>query len=140
VNLFTQFKTDPKREVEGVLVEYGVNKRTGKPVCFRVARAGGENKRYQRVLERKLKPYRRQVQTETIDPELAQRLVREAVCETVIIGWEEVDDENDQPLSYTVSGCIALMEKLPDLFADLQETAGRAAVYRADILEADAKN
>lgn len=162
MSLFSQFKTSPDLEVKGILFDYGVNARVRAKllaegatpqqateraaVTFRVARAGGANTKFQRVLERKLKPYRRQIQAETMENELAERLLREAYAETVIIGWENVDGEDGvvgrsgESLPYTVQHCFELMTALPDLFKDLQAQAGSMALYRAEVLEADAKN
>ena len=139
-SLFAQFKTDPELERKGILIEYGFNDRTGAPIAFRIARAGGGNAQFQKRLEADMKPYRRQIQTDTLDNKVAERILRKVFAETVVLGWENVDDENGAELPFTVENCVALFEKLPDLFKDLQEQAQKSALYRATIRETDAGN
>lgn len=137
--LYKLFKTDDATEQEGVWVEYGT-KATGEPIRIRIARAGGGNLKYTRVLERKWKPVRRQAQLGTLDPKLSERLLAEVYAESVILGWENVDDESGNPLPFTVANATKLLTDLPELFTDLQLQANRLALFRADLREADAGN
>jgi hypothetical protein len=137
--LYAQFKTDNHLEKEGILLEYGENSK-GKPICIRVARAGGANNAYTKRMEARVKPYRRQIQNETMETALVERLVKEVYAETVILGWENVEDENGNDMDFTVENCIKLFDDLPDLFRDIQEQSQRAALFRAEVREVDAKN
>lgn len=147
--LYKQFKTDKEVEQSGLLLQYGETA-DGKPVTIRIARAGGANVQFQKRLEALTRPYRRQLQTETLSPKLAESLVRRAYAETVVLGWENVEfpvlDANGEPtdkteaLPFTVDNCLRLFTDLPDLFTDLQEQAQKAALFRVDALEADAGN
>lgn len=139
-NLFQQYKTDPELERKGILFELGFNERVNLPIALRLARAGGANSAFQKTLEAKMKPYRRQLQTETMDNKTGERLLREVYAQSVVLGWENVDDENDQAMTFSVENCIRLFETLPDLFKDVQEQSQKSALYRATILEADAGN
>lgn len=138
-SLYRQFQANGDLEKKGVLLEYGMNN-AGLPITIRIARAGGSNDRFVKRMEAKVKPFRRQIQTETMDGELAKRLVREVYAETVVLGWENVEDKDGNPLDFSVANAIALFTDLPDLFADVQEQAGRAALFREQNLEAEAGN
>ena len=138
-NLFKQFATNPSIEREGVLLEYGSTD-DGKPIRIRVARAGGANIKFTRLMEAKTKPYRRQIQAGTVDRVVLERLAREVYAEAVVIGWENVQNEDGEPMVYSVPTCIALFEKLPDLYEDIVEQSTRMALFRAEILEEDSKN
>lgn len=137
--LYAQFTTDAKLEKEGILLEYGTAS-NGKPIAIRIARAGGANAQYLKRMEALVKPYRRQIQTETIDSKQVDKLIRQVYAETVVLGWENVEGKDGQPLQFTRENCLQLFEDLPDLFADIQEQAQRAALFRAEIREADAGN
>lgn len=147
--LYKQFKTDDNVEKNGLLLQYGETAE-GKPVTIRIARAGGANTQFQKRLEALTRPHRRQLQTETLSPKVAESLVRRAYAETVVLGWENVEfpvlDAEGNPtdaveaLPFTVDNCMRLFTDLPDLFADLQEQASKAALFRQDLLEADAGN
>lgn len=140
MSLYKQFKTDDNLERTGILLQYGVNERNGEPITIRVARAGGSNSAYLKKIEAKVKPFRRQIQNETIEKPVVDKMLRETYAESVVLGWENVDDKQGNPLPFTVQNCIQLFEELPDLFTDVQEQAQKAALFRADVLEADSKN
>lgn len=139
MSLYSQFKTDGNVENEGVVLEYGINK-AGKTISIRIARAGGANTKFAKLMEHKVKPYRRQIQNESMDPALAEKIAKEVYAETVVLGWENVEDEHGKELEFTVENVIKLFTDLPDLYTDIQSQAQRTALFRADILEADSKN
>lgn len=139
MNLFKQFATDPRAEKEGVRFEIGVNGK-GETIAFQIARAGGANIRYAKSVEAKTKPYRMQIQAGTLDNELAAKLMREVFAESVVIGWEGVEDEAGNPLDYSPEVAATLFEQLPELYALLQEQSQNVALYRKDVLDGVAKN
>ena len=139
MSLYKQFKTDNNLEKEGILLEYGTNSQ-GNPICIRVARAGGGNVAYAKRMEARVKPYRRQIQNETMETSLIDRILKEVYAETVVLGWENVEDEKGDPLPFSTENCIKLFDDLPDLFKDIQEQSQRAALFREELREADAKN
>jgi len=80
MSMYSQFATDTNLERAGIDLDYGEFR-------VRIARAGGSNKRYARVLETKMKPHRRALQAETLDPKRAERLLVESYAEGVILEW-----------------------------------------------------
>lgn len=139
MSLYSQFKTDNALEQQGIILEYGENA-DGKPISIRIARAGGSNVQYTRLIEARVKPYRRQIQNETIERAMVEKILREVYAESIVLGWENVTDENGKALPFTVANCMKLFEDLPDLFQDIQDQSQRAALFRQDILEKDSKN
>jgi len=130
---YAMFATSTEIERGGVLLDYGAFK-------IRIARAGGANRKFASVLEAKLKPYRRQIQTESMDDEVATRLIIEAYAESVVIDWEGVVDGAGTPLPFAKENVIKLFTDLPDLFRDVQEQATKASLFRAAEVEEDEKN
>jgi len=139
MSLYSQFQTDGSLEKEGILLEYGTTD-DGKPIAIRIARAGGANRAYEKRMEAEVKPYRRQIQNETIENAVVQRMLRKVYAETIVLGWENVQDPDGNDIPFTVENCIKLFEDLPDLFRDIQEQSQRVALFRAEVREADAKN
>ena len=141
--MYEQFATDISLETEGVEIDYG-------PMMITIARAGGSNKRYARVLEAKTKPHRRAIQTETMDMERAGVLHMETYAETIILKWEtKVDGEFkvgiENPnggtlLPVNVTNIVSTLKALPDLWLDLRTQATGAALFRETIMEDDAGN
>jgi len=146
--MYRMFKTDESLEKNGILIDY---------TYFRVtiARAGGGNKKFTRVMEAKAKPNKRAIQTETIEPEKILELLREAYAESIILNWEVKvgEDEDKNPIykqgiegpdgklmPFTKENVLKTLRVLPDLFTDLQEQATKSALFREEIREADAKN
>ena len=139
MSLYKQFATDKNVERDGVVLSYGKNSKN-KNIEIRIARAGGANIRYTKLLEAAIKPYRRQLQNETMDNGVAEDITMRVYAQSVVLGWEGVEDENGNDMEFTVENCMKLFKDLPDLWADIQSQATRAALFRQGILEADAKN
>lgn len=150
MSAYSQFKTNPELEKNGVVVDYGT-------YYFLVARAGGANKAFERTMKRLFDPHRRAIQTETMDPKKLEALMRRAYAESVILGWgykkdaddkkfvdgkfEALDDEGEPVLlDFEVDNVVKVFADLPDLFKDIQDTANKLALYREEVNKADAKN
>lgn len=142
MKLYDQFKTNEKLEQEGILVDYGSFR-------VRIARAGGSNKKFQKIAEAKLKPYRRALQTETMDNERSMEILREVYAEAVVLAWEtKVDDKwksgiegsDGEIMPFNTGNVLKTFNALPDLFTDIKDQADRAALFRENILEEDSKN
>lgn len=143
MSMYEQFKTNETLETQGVVIDYG---------DFRVtlARAGGANRRFARVFEAKTKPYRRAIQTETMDEGVAMRILRETYAEAAIKNWEVKNEKEEWSvgieapdgsiLPFDIRSILSTFDNIPDLFEDLREQAGKASLYREMVLEEDAKN
>lgn len=151
MSMYKLFKTDTNLEKGGIIIDYGDFRVT-------IARAGGANKRFAKMLEAMTKPYRRAMQTDTMDNEKAIDIMREVYANAVILLWEvrvptgkdgkdeykwikgiEAPDGAD-PLPYTKENVADALRALPDLFMDLQEQAAKVSLFRETILEDEAGN
>ncbi len=139
MSLYKLFKTNENLETEGVWIEYGANEK-GEPVRIKIARAGGHNVEFAKALEKATRPYRRAIQTGTLDNKTADRLYKEVFADTVVLGWVNVDGPDGKPLEFTRENVLKLFEDLPDLFADLREQANNMALFRDETREADLGN
>jgi len=139
MSLFKRYKTDADRETSGVWISYGTTA-DGRTIEFKIARAGGQNKAYEKRFEALTRPYRRQIQTESLDDETSDRIVRQLFAETIVLGWRNVEDEEGKPIAFSAEACRKLFDELPDLFRDIREDATKQAIFRQDVLERDAGN
>lgn len=139
MNLYSAYKTDGNLETSGVILSYGENE-NGKKIAIKVARAGGSNKAFQRVLNAKTRPYRRQIDQGTMSNEVMEGLLREVYADTIVLAWENVEDENGDAMECTRENIIKLFTDLPDLFTDVRTGATESAVFRVEILDAVVKN
>jgi hypothetical protein len=139
MSLYKQYKSDESLEKTGIVLEFGPNSK-GEPMTIRVARAGGANNAYIKKAEQHLKPYRRQIQTETIDRKLLERKMLETFVDGCMLGWDNIEDENGNELTFSRDNAIKLFTDLPDLYVDVQAQANKAALFRAELTEADSGN
>jgi hypothetical protein len=148
MGMYDQFKTDGNLETQGIVLDYGDFRVT-------VARAGGANKRFERTLEAKTKAYKRAIQTETLPNEKGKAILREVFAEAVVLNWEVrkpgkkegedtwevgIEGPSGDVLPFSADNVAATFKALPDLFADIQEQAGKVSLFRAAVLEAEAGN
>lgn len=139
MSLYEMFKTDTKAEQEGVVIDYGGS------VRITLARAGGSNKRFLRLLRDKARPYKRAISTEQLPPETQEKILRKCYAEAIVLNWEtKVEGEwrqgIEQPgqsdlLPFTKENVLATFEALPDLFTDLQSQAGDFSLFRQALRE-----
>lgn len=137
--LFRSFKTNPQLEREGVWIDYGPNSK-GKDMRVLLARAGGANEDYNKALEAATRPYRRAISAGTLDKATIDRLYLGVFAKTVVRGWENMEDEQCEPLPFSEENVVKLAGLLPELYADWQEQANRLAIYREQLLESDVGN
>lgn len=139
----SKFKTNSRIEKEGVLVDYGPNEDLpDKPqMRFRVARSGGANVAHEKALEQLTKPLKKMIQTGNLSNTQAKDIQRKAFLQTCLLGWEGVSmPGSSEPLKFTKENAEALFKVVPDVLADLIETAANASAYREEQLEADLGN
>ena len=139
MGLYTTFKTDENLETSGVDLDYGLNSK-GQPMLIKVARAGGSNKAFQKAMAAKTRPLQRQIQTNTASEEVLTKVIVEVYAETVILGWSGIEDQDNNPMEFSRANVIKLFTDLPDLFADVRAQAQEISIFRADLMEAVAKN
>ena len=133
-NIYEAFQTDAEMEQEGI--EYDM----GELGVFKLARAGGANMKFAKLVEKKTRPYRQQIDRGTIDPDLGNRLLAEAFAESVILGWTGVKGRDNKQIKYSPAAAVKLMLDLPELFNELREAATSMANFRNEQIEEDTGN
>lgn len=148
MSLYKNFQTDPALEKGGVWIDYG---------DFRVllAHAGGANKKYINVMDKKFKPLRQAINAGTLDNDRAQKMLMDLYAETIVLDWETiyqaVDDDAPSPqrgiegpngelLPFTIENVKMTFRNLPNVFMDLKTQAEQISNYRVRDLEAEAGN
>ncbi len=137
-----QFKTDPDLETGGVEIDYG-------DFAVRIARAGGANKNYTRILEKKTAPYRRAIESGVLPKERMETILMEVFAESVVLAWFVGEGDERKPgiempdgkvAEATAANIAAVFKDTPDLFWDLHEQASKIAVFRRAAVEEEGKN
>jgi len=128
LNAYEMFETDKAVEESGVELDYG-------EFQIKIARSGGSNQRYNKILEALVKPHQRAVQTETISRDVVNKILIEAHAKAVVVSWEGVKDRDGNLIEFSVAACIKLFNDLPDLFEDVKEQAAKTGLFRKQINE-----
>ncbi len=134
-NINELFGTDKNLETAGIELDYG-------DFWIKIARAGGANKKYTRILEAVSKPHRRAIQSGNLPNDKANDILKEVYAKAVVLGWggPGMVDESGQPLDFTVDNCISIFNRLPDLFEDVKAQAESFVLFKVEQAEKDAGN
>src|SRR5687768_6541126 len=106
-NLYKQFKANKDLETKGVCLEIGDSR-------FYVRRAGGGKRAFATTFAEKTKPFQRQVQLGTLPEDKALDIMLDTYWDAVMLNWENVADENDNPLEYNKENFKKVMRDLPE--------------------------
>lgn len=146
MSLSKQFATDSAKEVEGVVIQFGANE-DGSIPGFHISRMSRANSRYTKSLEVATRPYRRQIDLGTLANDVAERVFLGVFVDSVLKGWENVKlsdvtgNANDKGFAeFNRENAVALFERLPELYDDLQNQAKSAAMFKDEEQETEAKN
>lgn len=142
MSMYSQYQTDPKKEKNGFVVSFGTYRIT-------IARAGGANKQFLKTFNRKCKPYRKDIQAETLDPDIDFQIMVESYSETIVKNWEVesggkwkqgIESPDGGVMPFNVKNVMKTFNLLPDLLNDVAKHAQEASNYLLEEMEADAKN
>ena len=136
------FETVPSLEEQGVVLNYAPG------VEILVARAGGSNKKFNRVITRLSKPHRRAIEAEILDEAIGNALLVDAYVTAIIKGWKGITKDlithnsadAEEELPFTKENVASLLTEQPNLFTDIQKVAENMRAYRIEVLESEAKN
>lgn len=131
-SIFDMFETDEGVETMGVLLRYGPT------IRILVARAGGANKPFERLVKNLTKPHRQMLKAvqsgngSDADAEVLEAIMQEAYAKTVVRGWEGVQLEKNGPMvECTPENVLALFRKIPQMWIDIRDFASNYINYLA---------
>lgn len=144
-------ETDAKLEKDGVPIDYSLGFRVT------VARSGGANVAYQRQLEFHSRKYKRAIDLEALDNEVALSMLKDVYAsaivkkwevetpdgETIEVGcnkWREGIETRDGIVPWTSKLVREAFDQINDVFLAIREDSERQALYRVKVMEDEAKN
>lgn len=102
MNLYQQFQTDAKKEIEGTWIPLSATAR------IKVAREG--NPRHQACLKRLTAPYLKPgIRTNDIPDDTWEAVTREAAAETLLVDWEGIVNDANEPVPYSKAEALAAL-------------------------------
>lgn len=146
MSLTSIYKTNEALETDGVWQTMGQTD-DGREIRFKLSRMSKSNTRYKKTLEKATRPHRAAIRLDTLNEKVAESVMLGVFVDSILLGWENVplsdvtgnaEDTGDAP--FTRENAIKLLERLPDLYDDAQERAGKLSTYRDETLEVAGKN
>ncbi len=139
MSLYETYETNKEKEIGGVPMEFSPNK-DGTIPTFHVTRMSRSNTRYTKRLEAATKPFRRQIQLETLGNDQAEKIQIEVFVDTILLGWKNVQNRKGEVVPFSKEAAMKLFKELPDFYDDLQARASKASEFRDEAIEEEAKN
>lgn len=141
--LYSLFQTDEDAETSGKWV-FPAGEGDDKP-AFKIARAGGANKKFNKLQTSLLKPHAalfrnsgRGLSNEAI--EIAAAVAKQCFMETVLLDWKNVKDTSGTVLPFSKENAEMLMKKLPALYDFLMSEAQAIQTFNSASLEDESGN
>lgn len=131
-NVYETFGSSEDLEKDGVWVDIEGMK-------FKIARAGGGNTEFAKILRKKVSPFKRAIESDKLPEVQAKKLMREVFVDTVLKGWENVNGP-DGPIVYSRENALKLMEDLPNLQMEIQRKADMFETFQKEVTESEEKN
>lgn len=145
MSIYDLYKTDSQKEKDGVQLMFA-----DEEIRLTLARAGGGNTKYDRVVAANVKPYKRAIQADTISGDKVNAILAKTFAESVIIKWEtKINGEYKEGLELegmeglqpaTPQNIAKVLVALPDLLEEVKAEATKISNFRIVVREEDAKN
>ena len=132
MDIFDEFATDEKLEIEGAWVDYDDKTR------FRIARE--YNDHFQRVFSETQEKHSRALKAKTEEAKkLSGKLMIEIMAKTILLGWEGPVKVRGVAVEYSFENAVKLLE-FKGFRGWVASQASTEANFKAEAEEADAKN
>lgn len=127
-------KTDADLETNGIWVEWELG------IRLRIARAG--NRAFDTKFQALQEPYLNGVRANTLPAAVAEELLKEAVAETILLEWGNLEGDDGEPLPYSAQQALEFFndEALRDLYKFVLVTSQTHSHYRVKLDDDAAKN
>lgn len=128
----SHFQTDSNLEEDGAWISIGDE------ASLKIARLG--NRAYRDAFQKRIKPYRRQIRTQTMDDKIAEKIMIECLAETILLDWSGMEDDKGQKIAYSSAKAQEYLKAYKDFRELVVELASEMENFRQQEDEADEKN
>ena len=129
------YLTDKELEaVDGIWLKFPGGRK------LHVLRAGGSNAKYTRIAASVTKPYQRQIQRGTIDPEKVSELMLEIYLQSVILDWAGFKDAQGKEIPYSREAAREFFTQVPEMFTEVMDLATDLALFQEQEVEETSKH
>lgn len=131
-NLYNLFKTDKNLEMNGVVLDFGGPQ-------IRLRRAGGANRLFNTTFNDVSRPYAQAMAARALDPDKQRDMLIDVYFRSVVLGWDNVTDEDNKPLEFNVVNFKKVMVDLPDLWDVVRSEADNLRNFQLASAKEDGK-
>ena len=130
--LSKRYGTSAHKEAEGVWVDLGDG------IRVKVARAN--NPTHLRATERLIKPFRRQIQNNSLPIDKTTELTIKAMSLGILKDWEGIENDKGKPVPYSEDMAVELLTEYKDFREEVSEISQSMEMYRNEEIEEEQKN
>ncbi|HWM89404.1 MAG TPA: hypothetical protein VN493_01410 [Thermoanaerobaculia bacterium] len=123
----SKFQTNKSAEEEGIWVDVD-----GNGTKVKVARIN--NARYKKFFQKITKPYKRQIRNGTLAEELAEKLLVDALANTILLDWKGFT-KGGEDFPYSVDNARSFLQESADFRDFVSDAANEMENFRAEELE-----
>jgi hypothetical protein len=123
---FSSLKTDPNKETRGVWMNYGGG--------LKVLIARSNNAKFRDMVNRLTRPHQVALKTGMVEPKVAEEIMRTSAAQHILLGWENLEDDDGNAIPYSPEKAKQLFDEAPDFFSTVMELANSAALFKVDDL------
>jgi hypothetical protein len=128
---FSKLKTDKSKEVSGVWVDTGLRDTPNSPeLRLLIARQG--NEKYNAYVKENNKSLITNAKFGRIDTDEVERINKDAAAKHVVLGWENLEDENGQPIPFTSERCRQMFDESHDFYVLCMGYSQDISLYQAE--------
>ena len=127
--LSERFATSKKLSSEGVWIDIDLND-GGKPLRFLLARMGRSNKRWSSQASKVYRHHKRKIDAGLMSDDEATERALKIFCNTVLLDWQNIEDENDIPIPYSPEQGVKILTAFDGLYDYLLEESQDILNYK----------
>ena len=124
---FKGFQTDATKEAEGVWI----------PVVedLQLLIARMNNPKFEEAVRKLSKPHLRQIRRGTFSSDREKEIVQRALANHVLLGWKNLEDNDDKPIEYSKEKAYELLGQSRDFYDMVMDYANDAELFKQEEME-----
>lgn len=137
-SLYGTWGTDPILATKGIIVVYPLD--GGGEVEFKIKKAGARNVEWKKLYNQIMKPHVDELTEETLTEEENGLLLSEIYAKSVVLDWKGVNDDQGNPVPFTVLNCMELFQFMPEVLSNIITDSHLRSNFRDEEMASTAKN
>jgi hypothetical protein len=127
-------KTDCVKEVNGVWVDFSLG------IRLKIARA--RNSAYRELMNELIEPHRKDIRKDETDIEVINEILKEVRAKTVLLDWENIEDEKGKVISYSSKKALEFFNdpELKDFYTFVIVASENLENFKKDLVKESEKN